>query len=152
MWVTRLFFIAESRDPLTSLCKNWALSKMANTPKHSKMKMTREPLAQTHCGSAPATHPPISSIQGSAEDTGWEGCAKDLKCISWQDTESGFNSVCLQTLRPKNVAFWNINFNKEGDSFVSCEGASARTASETACGCWMFSNVNLIAGCSPCGR
>lgn len=70
VWVMRLLFMAESRDPLTIVCKIWTVSEILNAPKHNKTKRTWEALAQTRCGSAPSGHPPTlltHRVQGYRE-------------------------------------------------------------------------------------
>lgn len=70
VWVMRLLFMAESRDPLMIACKIWTVSEILKAPKHNKTKRTREALAQTCCGSVPSGHPPsllIHRVQGYRE-------------------------------------------------------------------------------------
>lgn len=70
VWVMRLFFTAESRDPLTMVCKIWTVSEILNVGKHNKTKRTWEALAQTCHGSVPSGHPPTlltHRVQGSRE-------------------------------------------------------------------------------------
>lgn len=70
VWVMRLLLTAESRDPLTMVCKIWTVSEILNVPKHNKTKRTWEALAQARCGSVPSGHPPTPlthRVQGSRE-------------------------------------------------------------------------------------